>query len=109
MTPAAYLDSLADSAQEWFGKRPDTARAVATRIAQFRQGCSTLILADHAPLSAEDRTWLVGKCRARATKLDGHLAAVEAGQDAATVLTAADDTVNKLITALRGRAAELKA
>ena len=104
-----YLNSLADSANEWFNKRPESPRDLATRIAQFRKGCSTLILADHQPLAEEDRTWLVEKCRAWAEKLDAHLVAIEAGQEVDSVRAAADETINKLMTAMRNRASEIAA
>ncbi len=100
----AYLTHLADAAQEWFNKRPDDSLELSRRIAEFRQGCSVLILSPHRSLSAEDRIWLVEKCRAWAAKLDAHLAAVEAGQDSLKVRGEADETINKLIAALRERA-----
>jgi len=99
----AYLARLADEAGEWFAKRPDDPSGLARRIVEFRRGCSTLILADHRPLSAEDRAWLVAKCRAWASRLDAHLAAVEAGKAPLAVRAEADETVRKLIAALRGR------
>ena len=102
----AYLNSLADSAHEWFNQRPERPQALARRIAEFRQGCSVLILSIHKPLPEEDRIWLVGKCRSWATKLDAHLAAVEAGQDVLEVRAEADATIDRLATALRERAAK---
>jgi hypothetical protein len=100
---SAYLAQLADLAADWFKKRPDDARSLARRIAEFRQGCSTLILADHKPLPETDRAWLVGKCRDWAAKLDEHLRAVEAGQDVGKVRDLADQTIRKLIDALVAR------
>lgn len=102
---SAYLTRLADDAEEWFRKRPDEPVALARRISEFRQGCSVLILAEHRPLPAEDRAWLVGKCKAWAAKLDAHLAAVEAGEDPIQVRDEADATIHKLIAALRERVA----
>lgn len=104
LPPRDYLNHLADAAQDWFKKRPETAPELARRIAQFRQGCSTLILAEHQSLAPADRDWLRERCRVWATKLDGHLAAIEAGEDVVSVRTAADETVNKLIKAIRDRA-----
>lgn len=104
VTPSDYLNRLADAAGEWFKKRPDDQVALARRIAEFRQGCSVLILADHKPLSVDDRTWLVEKCRAWAAKLDAHLAAVKAGRDPLQVRAETDETVDTLIRALRDRA-----
>ena len=104
-----YIARLADSADEWFKKTPDTATDVAARIAEFRQGCSTLILASHRPLADDDRTWLVDKCRAWATNLDSHLAAIESGEGVQAVRTAADETIRKLSSALRQRSKEIAA
>jgi len=99
-----YLNHLADAAHAWFNQRPDDPVALAKRISEFRQGCSVLIESPHRPLSAADRTWLVDKCRAWAAKLDAHLAAIQSGQDALKVRGEADDTINRLIAALRERA-----
>jgi hypothetical protein len=106
LPPAAYLDRLADAAADWFRARPDEPIALARRLAELREGCSVLILSEHRPLSPEDRTWLVERCRSWAAKLDAHLTAVEAGEDPAKVRAAADETVNRLIAALRERARE---
>jgi hypothetical protein len=100
----AYLNQLADAAADWFKQRPEQPAAVAKRIAEFRQGCSMLILANHAPLSAEDRQWLVERCQLWARKLTNHLVAIEVGLDPLEVRAQADDTVNQLIAALRKRA-----
>ena len=99
-----YLNRLADGAEEWFHRRPEEPLALARRIAEFRQGCSVLILSPHRPLPAEDRAWLVEKCRAWAAELDGSLAAVEAGHDPREVRGQANATINQLIAALRQRA-----
>lgn len=107
LPPAVYLDRLADAAAEWFRKRPDDPIAVARQIGEFRQGCSVLILSPHKPLGAQDRAWLVEKCRAWAARLDAHLAALEGGASAAKVRDDADATINKLIAALRDRAQAL--
>lgn len=104
LPPAAYLDRLAAAAEEWFMKRPDNPLALARRIAEFRQGCSVLILAEHRPLAAEDRAWLVGRCRAWAAQLDAHLSAVEAGDDPLAVRARADETIRGLVRALHERA-----
>lgn len=104
-----YMARLAESADDWFTKRPESAIGVAKRIAEFRQGCSTLILASHRPLTDEDREWLVDKCRAWASKLDAHLASVEAGEDIQAVRNATDETITKLREALRKRSEEISA
>lgn len=104
LPPRGYLEQLATAAEDWFKKRPESRPDLARRIAQFRQGCSTLILADHAALAPADRDWLRERCRVWAGKLDAHLAALEAGDDIEAVRKAADETVNRLISAIRERA-----
>jgi len=104
---ATYLTNLADAANDWFKKRPNDSAALARRIAQFRQGCSTLILSDHKPLTKEDREWLIERCQGWASKLDTQLAAVEAGEDILKVRAAVDETISKLIQALRTRAGQV--
>jgi hypothetical protein len=108
LKPGPYLARLADDAEEWFARKPEDARALARRLNEFRQGCSTLILADHAPLAPIDRQWLVGKCREWASKLDANLTAIEAADpDLNKIQAEADETIRKLIEALRTRAAGL--
>lgn len=100
-----YLTSLADAADEWFKKRPDSKTALAKRLREFRHGCDTLIAAPHPQLSNEDRTWLRDRCRAWADKVDGHLADLEDGNlPVLTVRSEADRTIEKLKAALRDRA-----
>ncbi|MEM9704243.1 MAG: hypothetical protein AAF907_17520, partial [Planctomycetota bacterium] len=102
--PRAYMDGLADEAEEWFKKRPEGSAAVAKRIGEFRAGCSVLILAEHPALPADSAELLREKCRLWAAKLDAQLAAVEAGEPPLEVRAQTDETVRKLIVALRGDA-----
>jgi hypothetical protein len=103
----AYLNRLAEAAEEWFSKRPEKPLALATRIAEFRQGCSKLILSNHEPLSDEDRRWLIVRCRLCAARLDKQLAALEAGRGPLQVRDEADQTIRDLIKAIRARAEEV--
>ena len=105
-TREEYLNNLAKEANEWFNKKPNDPQALAQRIAQFRQGCSVLMLSPHPALPPADRTWLVAKCKAWAGKLDEQLAALEGGADVTTVRDATDGIVNKLMEALKARASE---
>ncbi|NQV24935.1 MAG: hypothetical protein HQ518_11260 [Rhodopirellula sp.] len=102
-----YLNHLADSADEWFKKPRDTKVALAKRLSDFRHGCDTLIEAPHRQLSDENRQWLVEKCKAWSGKLDDHLTALSAGDSVAKVSQAADETINKLILAMRTRATQV--
>lgn len=99
-----YLRQLAVSANDWFKQRPEDAAGVARRLAEFRQGCSEILLAEHKALPPADRAWLKDRCRQWAAALDKHLAAVEAGGDPVAVRAEADDTVVKIASALLGRA-----
>lgn len=102
-----YLNHLANAADEWFKKRPETPVALAKRIGEFRDGCTTLLLAEHRPLTAETKAWLRERCSVWAGKLDAHRTALEAGQSVQTVRDAADDTIRKLIEAMRKKANEV--
>jgi hypothetical protein len=104
VTREQYLNGLADAAEEWRRKRPDTPQALAQRINEFREGCSRLILAEHKPLPPKDQEWLRDRCRAWAKKFDEELAEVEAGKGPLAVRGEVDETVNKLVAALRNRA-----
>ncbi len=100
----AYLNQLADAAQEWFKQRPTDAAGVARRIHQFREGCTTLLLAEHTPLTQADREDLRKRCRNWARQLDQQLAELEEGRDPAAVRAEVDGIVQRLTTLLRDRA-----
>ncbi|MFV0446033.1 MAG: hypothetical protein ACK5Q5_20850 [Planctomycetaceae bacterium] len=102
-----YLRLLSDGANDWFKKRPDDAAALKTRLEQFRHGCDTLLKAPHTPLAEADRDWLLERCRVWRGKIDEHIVALELGVPVSDVRDEADSTVNKLLTALRDRAAML--
>lgn len=106
-TAPDYLLQLAAGANDWFNKRPDTPEDLATRLTQFRKGCETLIAAPHRPLAPEDRAWLVERCQAWSSKLETHITALESGADVEEVRADADATINKLIEALKQRAAQV--
>lgn len=101
----AYLRALADSAEDWFNKRPTDPETLAERILTFRRGCSHLLLSDHPPLDEADSAWLRERCLAWAEKIDAQLLALEGGASPATVRDAMDEVVEKLSAAIRGRAA----
>jgi len=103
-TRAEYLTKLADSANDWFKKRPDDKPALAKRITEFRQGCDALLAADHAPLPAADQAWLRERCRLWRGKLDEQLTKLDT-EDPNQVRDATDAIVTKLSEALRSRAA----
>jgi hypothetical protein len=90
----AYLNRLADGAQAWFNKRPADRADLNQRITEFRQGCAVLIQSPRKPLPADDRAWLVGKCRAWEAKLGTLSAALESGEEVDKVRGEADETIN---------------
>jgi len=106
LSPRAYLNLLANEADEWFTKRPEQPALLARRISELRQGCSALILAEHQPLSSEDRQWLVKTCREWATELDKRLGEIERSGDPLQVRATTDETVREIGQKLRTRAAE---
>jgi hypothetical protein len=101
-----YLRILADEAEEWRRKQPDTPQALAQRINEFREGCSRLILDEHQPLKPPDRKWLVEHCHLWAKTLDEQLAELEAGKDVAAVRGQVDQLVERLAKILRDQAAK---
>jgi hypothetical protein len=101
---SAYLNRLADEAGEWFNQRPTDAPGLVRRINEFRAGCSRLIFAEHQPLPAPDRQWLIENCRVWGRKLDKQLAALEAGQDVLEVRRETDALIHQLMDELHTQA-----
>lgn len=102
-----YLNNLADSANEWFNKRPDNKDDLIKRLTQFRNGCDTLIRAPHAPLAKADREWLIERCGVWSQKLHDQVAALQKGEDVSAILETSDGIINKLMDAMRKRAETL--
>jgi hypothetical protein len=103
LSRADYLERLAEAADQWFSQKGTSAVDVAVRLTEFRQGCARLQLAGHAPLDAADREWLLERCRKWSAQIDQHLARLENGAAPETVLSDANEMVNRLIKALRER------
>lgn len=106
LSSSDYLNHLADGANEWFLKRPETKEDLAKRLREFRHGCDTLIEAPHTQLSADDRKWLVERCKVWAGKIDENIAALESTSNVGQVRNDADATIQKLVDALRTRSKE---
>lgn len=101
----AYLNHLADRANEWFDAKPANAEQLARRMKQFRESCDKLIAAEHPQLSDADREWLKERCGVWAGKIDASLAKLNADPSQLKAVNAEmDETVNKLMSALRERA-----
>ncbi len=105
-TPSEYLNQLAEMASAWFNKRPESAEDLKVRLAQFRHGCETLLNAPHTALAPEDREWLRERCRTWASKIETHHDAVDS-ENVLAVREEADETINRLINALRMKASEV--
>jgi hypothetical protein len=101
----AYLNHLADAADDWFRQDPHDSQELEGRIRGFRRGCDLLLAASHPQLSDADRAWLRERCQVWSEKLDQQLADLAKGEDWSKVRNAADETIQKLIDALRKRAA----
>jgi hypothetical protein len=104
---AEYLNRLADAAEEWSRKKPDSSLALAHRLNEFRQGCTVLTLSEHRPLSPSDRDWLRERCRAWSRKLDDALAKLESGTPPEQVRQETDDLARDIATKLRDRAGKM--
>ncbi|TWT92407.1 hypothetical protein [Stieleria varia] len=102
--PQQYMTLLADAADDWYNKRPDTSEALAKRLEQYSQGCQILLEAPHEQLAQADREWLLERCAAWKGKIDDLRAEVIAGEKEFSVALAdADQIIDKLETALRER------
>lgn len=104
-----YLRRLADAAEEYFSQPRDSAKQLDQTLADFRRACDVLLAANHEPLSDDDRTWLRERCQTWSKKFDDQLAELHRSGDAATVRAAADETVKKLVLALRNHIANPQA
>jgi hypothetical protein len=98
-----YLEKLATSADQWFDQKGASSVDVAVRLSEFRQGCARLQLANHAALDEADRRWLLERCRKWSSQIDQHLARLENGAAVESVLVDANETVHRLVKALRER------
>ncbi|HEX7378459.1 MAG TPA: hypothetical protein VF278_15175 [Pirellulales bacterium] len=103
-TPREHLTALATAAEAWFDQPRAAAGDLEASIRQMRAGCHRLIADAHPALGAEDRQWLVQKCRDWGVKFDAQLAAIEGGAAPAQVREAMDKTVRTLIEKLHERA-----
>ena len=104
--PDLYLNQLANSAEDWFRRRPEDRAGLILRIEQLQQGCSRLISAPHKPLAPEDRAWLVERCQAWSAKFAAQLQSLRDGRDPLEIRGETDATIRKLIDALKARAKE---
>lgn len=110
MPTDAYLNHIADAANEWFDKRPETKEALEQRLKQFINGCQTLIDAEHAQLAEEDREWLRERCIVWKANLEAQLAELNsASHSLEAVREKSDETIEKLMQALRERAEQASA
>jgi DNA-directed RNA polymerase specialized sigma24 family protein len=98
------LAALAAAAAEWHGRPRQTPAELRRALKEMRDGCTVVLAADHRRLSAADRAWLSDRCVAWGTKLDRHLADLQGGRPADEVRAEADETVEKVVQALRARA-----
>jgi len=82
LSRSEYLQRLGADADEWHKKIPNTRALLATRLHEFRLGCTTLLISENRPLTAADKEWLLRRCREWANAIDQLLARVEASNPA---------------------------
>lgn len=99
-----YLLMLAAAAGEWSNKTPQTREELHLRLQQFVRGCDTLLAAEHLQLSADDRTWLLGRCRVWRSQLARMIAALNAGKSVSEIRSDANEQVRSMAESLRDRA-----
>ncbi|MCC9608239.1 hypothetical protein LOC68_00980 [Blastopirellula sp. JC732] len=104
--PQAYFEHLADGAEAWFDQRPVDAADLSQRLAEFRGGCSRIMLAKHSVVSDKDRQWLYRQCRLWAGEIDDHIVRLEEGDPAAEVRESMDNLVRDMVDELRLRPAK---
>ena len=105
----AYLNNLADAAEQWFEQQPEDPVTLAKRITEFRLGCTRLIYAEEKPLSAEEKRWLDEQCRLWSESLDNALEAIDARPQPSQVRHNIDEMVRHVARALRTKAEQLEA
>jgi hypothetical protein len=105
--PKDYLNTLASNLEEWSLHRPGDADGLATRIAEFRLGCTRLMHSTYGALSPQDKAWLLGQCREWAKSLDRHQQALDAGIDPIAVRAEVDEMVRVMAATLREKAKEV--
>ena len=96
-----YRDRLADRADEWQQRPHDTLEQLRSDLLDFRRACLVLLDQPHEPLPAEQRDELKKRCRKWLAKFDEQLAALNSGGDFTEIRTQANETVQKLATAIR--------
>jgi hypothetical protein len=105
-----YLESLSDSAEEWFDQKSGTPEQLATNLQSLSTGCQRLIDAPHQPLTAEQRAWLIEKCELWKEDIDQLLADAKVldGEPRKMIIVknAADDLVSKIALALTNKSKE---
>ena len=104
LAQAAYLNRLADTAQDWFNAKPSDASETGKRIGQLLQGCAKLLNAPHAPLATNVRDDLLEHCQKWMAQLDDQLTQLNAGRDPAAVRNDVNELVKKMQQYLRDSA-----
>ncbi|MEI8017231.1 MAG: hypothetical protein WCH39_03475 [Schlesneria sp.] len=98
-----YLDRLAERADEWRQRPHDTPDQLRNDLKDVRNACLTLLDANHDPLPLVQSDELKKRCRKWLGKINDHLAALDQGDNLLEVRQQADDTMDKLVTAIRNR------
>jgi hypothetical protein len=101
LTADAYLDMLASAADEWFNRQPSTEEDLRVRLTDFRNGCTTLLNAQHTQLAIQDKAWLLEQCRRWRKEIDSLLLALDGGASVDDTRREADALAKRISGALR--------
>lgn len=99
-----YYTAMANAGAQWGDQRPENSRDLARRISEFRQGCSTLLLAEHKPLNPQQKKDLIDRCHNWAKKLDDALAKLESEANVENIRSDVDSIVRGLVEYLTSEA-----
>jgi hypothetical protein len=103
--PNTLLRNLADAAErDWLPNSPETPEQTLDRIANIRQGCSKLLLADLPQLPEPQRQELKAKCRKWSAQFDQLRNDLEEKKDPAMVRGQLDALVRRMVQVLREQA-----
>jgi hypothetical protein len=108
--PNTLLRNLADAAEsDWLPTSPETPEQTLERIANIRQGCSKLFLADLSQLPEPQRQELKEKCRKWSAQFDQLRNDLEEKKDPAMVRGQLDALVRRMVQVLREQAENARA
>jgi hypothetical protein len=99
---AEYFQRIAAAGQTWFDEQPADEATMIVLLEQTCKDCQILIDARHEALTAEERDWLVTKCRKWQGDLEQTLTSLKSGKiNLETAQADADLIMQKLVNVLK--------